>query len=458
MSQTYTIDQALAIATQQHLAGRLAEAESIYRQILQIAPSHPTALHNLGEIAYRMGKYDIAIELASRAVAHMPLEATFRNTLAAALFAANRPDESYESCKVALQLNPNFSHAYGNLGNCLAERGELQGSIAAFERALQLDPENAVAHDGLGLSLLKTGQLQRGWREQEWRWQKPGFQARRHVGQPHWDGSDLAGKTILLYIEQGYGDLFHLCRYVPLLAARGATVILEAVGDIESLLRRLPGVHEVLIAGSVPTTEFDFVCPLLSVPLFYGTTLETIPAEVPYMSVAPDRAAAWADSLKGDGNFKVGLTWAGRSFPLNRATTLKALAPLGQIAGITFYSLQKEEAAREAQNPPAGMNVVDLAGRLTDFQETAAAIGAMDLIITIDTAVAHLAGALAKPVWTMLHSAPDWRWLEHREDSPWYPTMRLFRAQKRNDWPAVVQKVKGELAKLVQQCQSTLTV
>ncbi len=438
----------MALATQHHLAGRLAEAESIYRQILQVMPAHADALHNLGELAYRMRKMDIAIELVSRAVAGRPNEATFHNTLAAALFAAGRSDDSFQECCRAIELDPKLAHAYGNLGNCHADRGDLPASIAAFERAIALDPNNATSHDGLGLSLLMSGDLQRGWREQEWRWHKPGFEAKRFAGQPHWDGADIKGRRILLYVEQGYGDLFQFSRYVPLLAKQGATVLLETVQEIQPLMATLGGVGELVLGGQTPP-PVDFVCPLMSVPLWYGTTLQTIPAKVPYITPDPTLVAQWAEFFCADKNLKVGIAWAGRpshSNDHNRSATLAAFAPLAEVPGVSFYSLQKGDAARQVANAPAGMKLRDLADRLTDFVATAAVIANLDLVIAVDTSIVHLAGAMAKPVWTLLPSFPDWRWMQHREDSPWYPTMRLFRATQRNDWPGVMNRVATALA------------
>ena len=447
MAQTYTIEQALAIATQQHLAGDLPQAEAIYRQILQVAPTHPDALHNLGELAYRVKRLDVATDLVTRAIAARPNDALFHNTLAAIHFAAGRPDDSYDECRRAIALNPNLSHPYGNLGNCLADRGDIAGSIAAFEKALALDPNNATAHDGLGLSLLMAGDLQRGWRQQEWRWKKPGFEPQRFAGQPHWQGGDLRGKRLLIYVEQGYGDVFQFCRYIPLLAARGATVLLETVPEIQTLMAGLPGVAEVFIGGRNPPA-CDLVCSLMSLPLWYGTTLETVPAQVPYLSADAALVAQWAEFFRPTGGLKVGIAWAGRPTHSNdhhRSTTFETFAALADVAGVTFYSLQKGPAAAQAAPAPAGMNLVALGDRLPDFSTTAAVVANLDLVIAVDTAIVHLAGALARPVWTLLPFCPDWRWMLQRDDSPWYPTMRLFRGTRRNDWPGIMGRVKTAL-------------
>jgi Glycosyltransferase family 9 (heptosyltransferase) len=291
------------------------------------------------------------------------------------------------------------------------------------------------------------GQLQEGWREQEWRWKKYDFIPRRFADRPQWDGSSLAGKTIRLLVEQGYGDMFQFCRYVPLLADQGASVLLETVPDIYALMSRLRGVGK-LIRTVEESQPFDFVCPLMSVPLLYGTDLGTIPAQVPYLQPDPVLLEQWREFFAAEGNLKVGIAWAGRPTHANdhnRSTTLAAFAPLLRQQGVTFYSLQKGTPGDPIRRPALVSGVVDLSDRLTDFDQTAAAIAALDLIISVDTALVHLAGAMARPVWTLLPFSPDWRWMLHREDSPWYPTMRLFRLPRRKDWAAVMEKAAEAL-------------
>jgi tetratricopeptide (TPR) repeat protein len=443
--QTYTIPQALEMAVGHHQAGRLADAEAIYRRILEVQPRHPSALHNLAEIACRVRKYDAALDLARQAIAVEPENANNHNTLAVVLFGMGRADESMAACLRALELNPNFSNAHANLGICLADRGDLPASIAAFEKAIELDPNNPYAHDGLGLSLLMSGQLQRGWAEQEWRWDKYTFTPRRLTSERHWKGEDLSGKSIFLYVEQGYGDIIQFCRYVPLLAQRGAGVYLEQIAEMGGLLRKLPGLSGMAAEGA---EKFDFVCPLMSVPLWFGTNLETIPGHTPYLEADPARAAAWREFFSSDKSFKIGIAWAGRPSHANdhnRSTTLASFAPLADVPQVAFYSLQKGQSVVV----PEGMKLIDLSARLEDFDGTAAAIAQLDLVITVDTAVAHLAGALDKPVWNLLAFCPDWRWMLNRSDTPWYPSMRLFRAPARGDWAGLMRQVKEALLKRI---------
>jgi hypothetical protein len=359
-----------------------------------------------------------------------------------------RLNESERECRIAIQLNPNMSHPYANLGNALVGLGDMQGGVSAFEKALALDANNSIAHDGLGATLLMLGDLQRGWREAEWRWQKPDYERTRFPDKPRWNGSDLTGKRILLMVEQGYGDVFQFCRYAPLLKARGATVLMEVVPDIHRLMSSLAGVDLFTIAGLAPP-QFDLVSPLLSLPLWCGTTLETIPAQIPYLSADARLTQVFTDKFfRKDPNLKVGIAWAGRpthSNDHNRSMKLSMLAPLLEIPGVTFYSLQKGEAVKQLLTPPAGAKIVDLSPNLSDFNWTAGAIAGLDLIIAVDTAVCHLAGALGKPVWMMVPFVPDWRWMLNREDTPWYPSFRLFRQKTIGDWEDVVKRVGDAL-------------
>jgi len=451
--QNVTIAQAMEIAVKHHMANRLADAEVLYRKILQASPNHAYALHNLGAIACQSKQYAAAMPLVKRAIELNPNDAGFYNTLCVALFACGREMESYDACKKALQLDPNLADTHANLGICYADQGDLGASIAAFEKAIKLDPNHANAHDGLGLSLLMSGQLQRGWREQEWRWKKTVFEKQRFPNAPHWTGGEITGKKLLLYVEQGYGDILQFCRYAPLLASRGARVLLEVVPELIGILKTLDGVSGLMPAGSKPP-PFDLACALMSVPLWCGTTLEAIPVGVPYLRAEPDRVAEWKRFFQNDANFKVGIAWAGRPTHANdhnRSTMLSSFAPLAQVPGVTFYSLQKDVANQPAGAVPPGMKLIDLAPRLSDFNVTAAVISNLDLVISVDTALAHLAGAMGRPVWNLLARCADWRWMLRRSDSPWYPTMRLFRQQRRRDWATLMAEVAEALHVAVAQ-------
>jgi hypothetical protein len=278
----------------------------------------------------------------------------------------------------------------------------------------------------MALALLLAGNFRDGWREYEWRWETYLASSKRNFSQPLWDGYDIKGRTILLYDEAGFGDTIQFIRYAPLVAQYG---IQQIVGRGEEL------------------PKFDVHCPLSSLPLIFDTRLESIPTKIPYIYVEPKLIQKWRNKVQHDEfKTKIGLVWAGRSIS---SCSLETFSTIAQIDNITFYSLQKGEAKKQAKNPPKGMSFIDLTEDINDFSDTAALIENLDLIITVDTAVAHLAGALGKSVWTLLPFVPDWRWMLNRDDSPWYPTMRLFRQPSLGDWESVIDKIKDELLKLL---------
>jgi hypothetical protein len=443
------IADALNAALQHYQAGRLHEAELLYRQVLQAQPEHPDALHALGVIAYDVGQYEPAVTYIKKALETNPNVAEFHNHIGAAYRAQGRLEEATAHYQRALALMPQYAEAYNNLGNVLQERGLWKDAMDCFRRAVTLKPDYAQAHFSHAMTRLLFGNFSEGWSEYEWRW---GITVLKLEGQalpqPLWDGSKISGRTILLHAEQGLGDTIQFIRYVPLVAKLGAQVIVQCQPELKSLLDRVEGMT-CLKAKGEPLPAFDLQAPLLSLPLAFATTADTIPAHVPYLSAEPKLVAAWKRRLGAKRRaLRVGLAWAGRQTHTNdrnRSCPLAIFAPLAGVRDVTFYSLQKGEAAREAAAPPEGMTLIDLAGALSDFAETAALISQLDLVISVDTAVAHLAGAMGRPVWTLLPFAPDWRWLLVREDSPWYPTMRLFRQNRLGDWPEVFTQVAEAL-------------
>ncbi len=292
------------------------------------------------------------------------------------------------------------------------------------------------------------GAFMDGWQGYEWRWKKSVPVPRRELPLPLWDGEPLGGKKIILVSEQGAGDAFQFVRYAALVAGRGGTVLVECQSAaLKPALERVPMVKEAFVAGET-LPQADCYFPLMSLPLLFGTTLENIPTDVPYLIPEPARLESFQRRMGGDGGLKVGIVWAGRqNLVRNRKRTcgLEVFAPLAEIPGVTLYSLQIGPDADQAAPWIAQGKLVDLTSHIRDFADTAALIANLDLVVTIDTSVAHLAGALARPVWTLLHYAPDWRWMLERSDSPWYPTMRLFRQKQPGDWQGVLVEVKKAL-------------
>jgi predicted O-linked N-acetylglucosamine transferase (SPINDLY family)/ADP-heptose:LPS heptosyltransferase len=424
-------------------ARRFAEAEASYRRVLELRSDHHQAMNNLGVALGERQQLDEAAGRFERAIALKPDYAEAHANLGHALRATGRPEAAEAAGLRAIALAPGFAAAHLNLGLARQDMGRFDEALADFRRAHELDPRDAKSTASEGMLHLLRGQFAAGWGKYEARWHL-GDLPPRDFAQPQWRGEPLEGRTILLHAEQGFGDTIQFLRYAPLLAARGGKVIVEVQRPLLPLAVRIQGVTALARGEALPA--LDLHCPLLSLPLAFGTSLDSIPDPTPYLSPPPDRLAHWRERIGAQAGLKVGVAWAGNPVhrnDRNRSIPLERLAPLLELAGRRWFSLQAGPRAAEAA---AIGGLVDLAPALTDFGETAAAIAALDLVIAADTAVAHLAGALGKPVWLMLPLAPDWRWLLGRADSPWYKTMRLFRQTRPGDWDGVVAAVRDALA------------
>jgi len=334
----------------------------------------------------------------------------------------------------------------------LKDKGLLDEAIAADRQAIAINPNFAEGHFNLGIALLECGDFEQGWPEYEWRQKCSEFNASfRRFSQPLWSGEEFRGRTILLHAEQGLGDTIQFIRYLPMLVRRGGRVLVEVQPALMGLLRQMRGVHQWIPRGE-PLPGFDVQCPLLSLPRLFATTVRTIPADVPYLLADPALVESWRQNLSTNvPGIKVGLAWAGNpehKRDAMRSISLDRLAPLASVRGATFISLQKGGSALQSDQPPEGLRLVNFSAELHDFADTAALMANLDVVIAVDTAIAHLAGAMGKPVWTLLPFAPDWRWLVDRKDSPWYPSMRLFRQPRIGDWGTVIGSVAGRLESL----------
>ncbi len=435
---------ALALRKARHPGEAIAE----YRRSAELGPQRAEAWFNLGRACLDEGQLEPAAAAFRQAITLEPAYQEAVNNLGVTHTRLGDLEGALTAYQRAVELDPAHVMATSNLAATLYNLGRIDEARSTARRAIELDGECAEAHLTLGAGLLIQGRFAEGWPEYEWRWRCQGMHDDPPpYPQPAWDGGDATGRTILLRSEQGLGDTIQFVRYAPLVAARGARVVLGCRPTLKALLKTVPAVAQVVEDGE-RLPPIDLQIPLLSVPRLVGTRLETIPAEVPY--VAPDAAAraAWQATLSAERRaFNVGLVWAGQ--PQNRtdrwrSIPLAALAPLATVRGVRFWSLQGGEAARQAAHAPFPM--VDPTAALRDFAQIAALVASLDLVISVDTAAAHLAGALGAPVWTLLPFAPDWRWLLEREDTPWYPTMRLFRQPRVGDWPAVVSRVAQALA------------
>ncbi len=429
---------------------RLDDAAASFEHALALAPDSAPCLTQLFGCRYAQDRFGEAEGYARRAVAVD--EGAPKNwiNLGVALIAQDRFGEAAEAFQraEALDTGRGDGDQHLNLGICLRETGRLAEALAYYERKLpRLASVGAHAH--YGHALLTAGRLREGWPQYEFRWlQEPLLSLRARFGKPVWSGQDLRGRTILLRSEQGVGDVIQFIRYAPYVKALGATVILQLRKNIGELAKSFPGVDGIVAPGE-PLPHFDFYVPLMTLPMVFGTDVDTIPARVPYLRPQADRIARWRERLPRDEAFRVGLVWAGDPGHLRdryRSIPLPLLAPLTQVEGIRFYALQKGPQAQEIGSTPSFASMVDLGPHLHDFADTAAVIGELDLLICVDTSVGHLAGALGRPVWMLVPTPADWRWLEDRDDSPWYPTMRLFRQTRQGAWDDVIARVTVSLA------------
>ncbi len=426
----------------------LDEAGRVLTRAVELNPEDPDGHTHLGALLRQQGRLEASVESYAAACRLDPGQAVRHYNLGWALHAAQRHDEAAERYRAAIARQADFADAHANLGVVLRETGDIEAALQACRTALELAPNDAEIHTNLGHWLLLTGQFDEGWKEFEWRFGTPFSAPARQLTQPRWEGETCRDRVVLLHAEQGFGDVIQFCRYVPLVAAR-TRVVLEVPPSLLRLLSGLDGVEQIVAVGD-PLPPFDLHCPLMSLPCVFGTRHDTIPARIPYLGAAPDRVAAWRERLADLPGRRVGLVWAGSPTAnetlRTRSTTLDRFAPLGEVAGISFVSLQKGAAAAQSRTPPAGMVVHDWTVELTDFAETAALIEALDLVISIDTSVAHLAGALGKELWLLNRFNACWRWLLDRTDSPWYPTLRQFRQKQLGDWDGVMKDLRDALA------------
>jgi len=470
--------------------GRAGEALASYEQAVQLDPGLTAAWIARGRILRDVKRSEEALASFEQALAAVPDSLDLLNDLGLVLRDLKRPAESLAAFDRALQRRPDFAEALSNRGLVLQELDRFDEALAAYDRALQLRPDLADAHANRGnalqelerheealaayqraleirpghegfylnesLSRLALGDLAAGWPKYEWRWQNNNKEAppARQFAEPMWRGDEsIAGKTVLLYAEQGLGDTIQFCRYARTLSERGATVLLRVQPALELLLQGLAGVERLLVPGE-PPPRFDCHCPLLSLPLALGTTLQSIPQAGAYIDASGPRFTArldaWEARLGPKDRPRIGLVWSGNAHHKNDRNRSIALQTFARMvsAKARFVALQNEAREADAAVLAQRGDIAWFGAALVDFAETAALVARLDLVISVDTSVAHLAAAMGKPVWLLLPVNPDWRWLLEREDSPWYPTMRLFRQSRRGDWSDVMVRVEQEIARL----------
>ncbi len=437
------------------LAGRKDKVPALvaFRRLLAELPDHAEAHRRFADLLLGLGRCEEAVVAYRRVLSLNPVDADARTNLGVALHRLSRYEEACAAFDAALDLAPGAVAAHYNLGCALADLGRHSQAVEQLAHATAREPDHVSARWNSASSLLALGRFDAGWSEYEWRFKSPGVLdqiGRRQFSAPRWDGSPLDGGRVFIHCEQGVGDVIQMARYLPQIVERGGRPVLECQPELVRLLAgSFDGVAEVVARHDDGTTgaAHDCYLPVMSLPGMFDTTLETIPQTVPYISTPVELAERWAARLAGDG-VAVGLVWAGRPSHRNdrrRSCRLVDFAPLGSAPGVRFFSLQKGDAVAQTDLPPDGLAIESLDSELDDFADTAAAVANLDLVISVDTAVVHLAGAMGRPVWTLLPQVADWRWLIKREDSPWYPTMRLVRQQSVRGWPELMASLATDL-------------
>jgi len=417
-----------------------------YQEAIRRVPNFPEACNNLGVALHALKRSDEAIAVLRRALELRPDYAEAHNNLGNALREQAQFDAAAACYERALRLNPDYAEAHHNLGNAMKSQGRMADAFACYDRALAIKPDLPQVHLSRALALLEIGDFERGWPEYEWRLKCPQY-AIPQFRQPAWDGRPLEGRTILLYADHGLGDALQFIRYAPMVRDRVGRVVVVCRAPLARLVATCAGVDLVVVEGS-PLPDCDVYAPLMSLPGIFGTDAASVPADVPYLFADPQLVGARAEELALPDDLCIGIAWQGnrghsrdhvRSFPLDR------FEPVARRPGVRLYSLQKDDGREQVADVAGRFPVIDLGGRLDDLMDTAAVMKNLDLVIVADTALAHLAGALGVPVWVALPFEPDWRWMSDRDDSPWYPTMRLFRQRRWGEWDDVFARIAAAL-------------
>jgi len=440
--------------------GRAEEAQAHYEKAIALRPDYPEAYCNLGMLHIEQGRPGEAIVLLEHAIRIREDFVDAYNNLGMALADLGRLEEALNCYREALRRRPKYAEVHNNVGTALAAMGRPHEALACFAHALRLRPEYPEARWHQALTWLQQGDMERGWPQYEWRWKRKRARP-RHLPQPLWDGANLEGKTILLWSEQGLGDNLQFIRYAPLVKALGSTVLVECPEKLLGIFSGCAGIDQ-LIPERTQLPSFDVQVPLLSLPALFNTRVHSIPAEVPYLFADPAKVEKWREELHLDTSKKlrIGIIWQGNPkhrWDRHRSFGLHQFHPLARMDGVQLYSLQKGAPPEDLAHFVRRYGLVDLSPRLDDFTDTAAAMRNLDLVITCDSAPAHLAGALGVPVWVPLATMCDWRWLTKRDDSPWYPTMRLFRQKRLGDWDEVFGRVEREAKELLARRNTPLT-
>jgi tetratricopeptide (TPR) repeat protein len=433
-----------------------------YRQAISIRPDFAEAYSDLGNILKKIKKYDEAIENYRKAISLKPDFAEAYNNLSDTYRVLGKFSESVDLGLKAIQVKPDFESAYVNLGNIYLAQGNYNASIEQYQKAIEIRPNYPDAHYNMGLLLLLMGEFEEGWKEYGWRFKSKEIADQigyRDLGIPVWNGTPLNGRTILIMSEQGFGDQIQFARYIPLIKEMGGRVLFECHKELMPLFESFEGIDRLLEKpyNSDSGENTDVCVQLLNLPGIFGAKLDNMLADVPYLKADPGSADKW-ESRFNRASIKIGIVWAGNpkhSNEGNRSCKLSDFTLLSSIPDVELFSLQKDGMNGNYESHLSAMKVIDLGKEIGDFNDTASIIEKLDLVISVDTSVAHLAGSLGRPVWTLLPFIPDWRWMLDREDTPWYPTMKLFRQREPGDWEDVLNRVTVKLLNYIKERDET---
>ncbi|UCF92982.1 MAG: tetratricopeptide repeat protein [Desulfobacterales bacterium] len=425
-------------------------ASANFKEAVRLRPDFADAYNNLGTVCRDQSNLDEALRHYQQALALSPENASINHNLGIIYQLRQDFDRARACYQKAIGSQAGLAETHNNLGKLYHDRNQFAQALCHYEKAVQIAPGHADAHFNRALTLLLTGRFKEGWQEYEWRFQRAGWKKiyPHRLQKPRWDGGKFSGRKLFVHSEQGFGDTIQFVRYLPRVKSLGGHVTLEVRHELYDLLQGFPGVDKLVPMSfdTLPREAYDCYIPLMSLPGIFGTDIETIPAPVPYIHALPAKIDFWRRRMGGAG-LKIGVVWAAKdTYAHNKTCPPKELGPLFRIRRVEFCGLQKGSAAGQIKK--SAVEVQNLGEEFATFADTAAAIECLDLVVSVDTAVAHLAGAMGKPVWILLPHSPDWRWLVDREDSPWYPTMRLFRQPRPGDWQAVVRTVKAQLRRL----------
>ena len=444
--------------------GIFDQAIGYYERALKIDPSLVETQNNLGlSIMYGQSAVEKAIAIFKQVLKENPAHPQALNNLGISLCHMGFFEDGIKSYRQALAGNPGYTDAISNLASALRATGKINDAVELFQQAVELRPDYPEAHNNLAMMLLSVGRFDEGFHEYEWRWRTSQLKkAVRSFSQPQWKGEAISDHTVLIHAEQGFGDTLQFCRYADLIKEKGGHIIMEVPLPLVRIIKSMPSVERVIAQGAPLPSNFDFHCPMMSLPLALGTRIDTIPSNTPYLFPEPDDLAIWENLVPSSHEIKVGLVWAGNprdhSFDLSsidrqRSMSPENLVPLAGVNNVKFYSLQKD-----GTKAPPDFPVIDLMDQCHDFADTAALIMQLDLVISVDTSVVHLAGALGKPVWLLNRYDSCWRWMYNREDSEWYPNLRQFRQSRFGNWNDVMLRIHTELDRISSKARYNATV